>query len=203
MKDRATSNERTETRKRQLRQRYLRHRGGQTDMQVFSRQICNRLTALPEYRSANTLSTYVSMPTEVQTLELITEAWNDGKKVTVPCCIENQLRMFHLESMEDLAPRTLGILEPRDELRRREERWLDVSRIDLFVVPGIAFDRSGGRLGYGKGYYDRLLADAQPSVPKIALALECQIIDRVPMTARDIFMDYVITEKTVYRCSRE
>ena len=199
---RVTSNERTQTRKHQLREGYLRNRCEQTDKRVSSRQICNQLTSLPEYRAANVLSTYVSMPTEVRTLELILAAWNDGKEVAVPCCIENKLRMFHLQSMEDLAPRTLGILEPRDELWQREERWFDVSRIDLFVVPGVAFDRFGGRLGHGKGYYDRLLADAQPSVPKIALALECQIIDRVPMTARDIFMDYVITEKTVYRCSR-
>ncbi len=138
------------------------------------------------------------MPHEVQTLELIEAAWCDKKTVAVPCCIGNRLWLFHLQSMEELAPRTLGILEPRNELRQHEERWLDVSQIDLFVVPGVAFDRSGGRLGYGKGYYDRLLADAHVEVPKIALAFECQMIDQVPMTARDITMDCVITDKSVY-----
>ncbi|MHB8970936.1 MAG: 5-formyltetrahydrofolate cyclo-ligase [Pirellulaceae bacterium] len=195
-------NQQSQAGKRQLRERYLRNRSEQPDKQGCSRHICHRVISLPEYRLAHTLSTYVGLPTEVQTLDLIMGAWNDGKEVAVPCCVGNELRMFHLRSMAELAPRTLGILEPRDELQQREERWLAVSHIDLFVVPGVAFDGWGGRLGYGKGYYDRLLVHARPEVTKIALAFECQMIDRVPMTATDIFMDCVITEQTVYRRNR-
>ncbi|MHB8864320.1 MAG: 5-formyltetrahydrofolate cyclo-ligase [Pirellulaceae bacterium] len=191
-----------EARKRQLREEVLRYRSEQADKLSCSRQIRNRLIALPEYPTARTLSIYVATPVEVQTQELISGAWNDGKEVAVPCCIRNELRMFHLSAMAELAPRTLGILEPRKDLWPSEERWLDVSRIDLFVVPGVAFDSSGGRLGYGKGYYDRLLANARPDAAKIAIAFECQVIDRVPMTARDSFVDCVITEKRVYHRDR-
>ena len=202
MEHRVASNQQIQARKRQVRDRYLRNRSEQPDEQGYSRHICNRLISLPEYRQASTLSIYVAMPTEVQTLELIMGAWHDDKEVAVPCCMGNELRMFHLRSVTELAPRTLGILEPRHALWQCEERWLDVSRIDLFVVPGVAFDRSGGRLGYGKGYYDRLLANSRREAAKIAIAFECQVIDRVPLTARDICMDCVITEKTIYHRNR-
>ena len=188
--------------KHQLRQRCLRYRCEQPDKQVYSRQICTRLTEMPEYQAARIVATYVSLSREVQTLELIDGAWSDDKEVVVPCCISNELHMFHLKAMPDLIPCTLGILEPRQDLRQREERWLDVSQIDLFIVPGVAFDRSGGRLGHGKGYYDRLLAKAQPDTPKIAFAFECQVVDQVPITASDVLMDYVITERQVHRCKR-
>jgi len=143
-----------QTDKHQLRERCLRYRHQQSDKQVHSQQICNRLIEMPEYQAAKMLATYVSTSHEAQTLELISDAWSNGKAVVVPCCISNELQMFHREVMADLVPRTLNILEPRQDLREREERWLDVSQIDLFIVPGVAFDRSGGRLGHGKGYYD-------------------------------------------------
>jgi 5-formyltetrahydrofolate cyclo-ligase len=112
---RVASNQQIQARKRQVRDRYLRNRSEQPDEQGYSRHICKRLISLPEYRQASTLSIYVAMPTEVQTRELILGAWNDDKEVAVPCCIGNELRMFHLRSMAELAPRTLGILEPRDD----------------------------------------------------------------------------------------
>jgi 5-formyltetrahydrofolate cyclo-ligase len=161
----------------------------QPDKQVHSRQIRNRLTEMPEYQAAKTLATYVSTSQEVQTLELIDGAWSDDKEVVIPCCISNELQMFYLEGVADLVPCTLDILEPRQDLRQREERWLNVSQINLFIVPGVAFDRSGGRLGHGKGYYDRVLANAPRETPKFALTFECQVVDRVPMTASDVLMD--------------
>jgi 5-formyltetrahydrofolate cyclo-ligase len=114
----------------------------------------------------------------------------------------NDLQLFHLQSWKDLSLRTLGILEPLADLRQRQERWLDVSRIDACLLPGVAFDRWGARLGHGKGYYDRLLAKARPEACRIALAFECQIVDHIPMTVTDAFVDFVVTENTVYHCRR-
>jgi 5-formyltetrahydrofolate cyclo-ligase len=195
--------EQTQADKHQLRKRCLRYRCEQPDKQVYSRQICTWLTKMPEYQTARIVATYVSLSQEAQTFELINRAWSDDKEVVVPCCVSNELHMFHLKAMTDLVPCTLNILEPRQDLRQREERWLDVSQIDLFIVPGVAFDRSGGRLGHGKGYYDRLLAKAQPGTPKIAFAFERQVVDQVPMTTDDVLVDYVITERQVYRCKRK
>lgn len=186
-------------RKRQLRDEFGRRRAAQSEKLRCSRQICHGLLALPDYQRAGLLAIYVALPAEVQTQELITRAWSDGKQVAVPCCVGNELHLFHLTSLAELAPRTLGILEPRAELWQSEARWLDVARVDLFVVPGIAFDRAGGRLGYGKGYYDRLLARTRQDAPKIAVAFACQVAEQVPMTARDVFMDCLITEDMICR----
>jgi 5-formyltetrahydrofolate cyclo-ligase len=100
--------------------------------------------------------------------------------------------------MQDLAPGTLGILEPRDELRKCAERKVDVGEIDLLVVPGVAFDPGGGRLGHGKGYYDRLLRRAPRETPSVGLAFECQVFPEVPMMEHDVFLHKVITENTAY-----
>jgi 5-formyltetrahydrofolate cyclo-ligase len=197
-----SDNETIAIRKDRLRQKYTRCRAAQANKATASRRICERVTKLPEYSGGELVSMYVSMPTEVQTLEFINEARDGGKDIAVPCCLGNDLQLFHLQTWEDLAPRTLGILEPLDDLRQRHERWLDVSRIDVFLLPGVAFDRWGGRLGHGKGYYDRLLAKARPEASRIALAFECQMVDQVPMTVTDAFVDFVVTENGIYRCHR-
>ncbi len=186
-------------RKHELRQHALRSRDERSDKELGSQQICSRLLALPEYQHARVICSYVSLPDEVQTMELIASAWNDRKRLAVPCCIGNELELFHLTSLSELAPRTLGILEPRRELRAHADRWLDPAIIDLFVVPGVAFDRFGGRLGYGKGFYDRLLARSRADAVKIAVTFQCQIVPQIPMGETDIFMDFIVAEDFVYR----
>ena len=97
-------------------------------------------------------------------------------------------------SFGDLAPGTLGILEPKPELREQDQRRAEVQELDLLVIPGLAFDRQGGRLGYGKGYFDRLLPGARPDALLAAVAFECQLFDAVPMQPYDVRVDAVITE---------
>ena len=111
----------------------------------------------------------------------------------------DHLELFWLEDVDELAPRTLGILEPTREIRRRRERRVNVTTLDLIVVPGVAFDRRGGRIGHGKRYYDKLLRNARSGTSIIALAFECQIFPEVPMLDHDIFMDKVATERAVYK----
>jgi 5-formyltetrahydrofolate cyclo-ligase len=71
--------------------------------------------------------------------------------------------------------------------------------LDLIMVPGVAFDRTGARMGHGKGYYDKLLQHARPDAPLVALAFECQLFPAIPTASHDIFMDKIITEKAVYQ----
>jgi 5-formyltetrahydrofolate cyclo-ligase len=81
-----------------------------------------------------------------------------------------------------------------------QERRADVAALDLIVVPGVAFDRSGGRIGHGKGYYDRLLRNVSADTTVGALAFECQLVTPdVPMMEHDVFMDLVVTEAEVFR----
>ena len=97
-----------------------------------------------------------------------------------------------------LAPGTLGILEPKPELRGQNDRRAQVQELDLLVIPGLAFDRQGGRLGYGKGYFDRLLRDARADALLAAVAFECQLFDAVPMQPYDVRVDAVVTESDIY-----
>jgi 5-formyltetrahydrofolate cyclo-ligase len=135
---------------------------------------------------------------EVRTDAALLAAWRDGKEVAVPCCVGDELELFRVESLSELAPRTLGILEPRREVRAREGRRIDVETVDLIVAPGVAFDPNGGRVGYGKGFYDKLLSRARPDTPVAALAFECQMFPEVPMSEHDVFMDKIITETQIY-----
>src|SRR5262245_55218940 len=90
------------------------------------------------------------------------------------------------------------ILEPRPELRSVPEKRVTAAELDLVVVPGVAFDRRGARMGHGFGYYDKLLKNARADAPLVALAFECQLFDEIPIEDHDVFMDLVITEKAVY-----
>ena len=170
-----------------------------TDGPQKSRLIIDRLTALPEYAAAGNVLCYVSFRTEVATHDLLPQLLAAGKRVVVPYCEADRLELFRFNDFSDLSPRTLGILEPKAELRARDDRRVVVEEIDLFVIPGLAFDRAGGRLGYGKGYFDGLLKHARPDALLAAVAFECQLFDAVPMLPRDIRVDAIVTESNLYR----
>ena len=172
--------------------RQLEHRG------ALSRQICRKLADLPEYVDANVVLFYVSMLFEVDTRDILPAAWASGKQIVVPYCTEGRLALFRVESFDDLTPGTYGILEPTADCRRRRDHNVVISGVDLVVLPGVAFDRRGGRIGHGKGYYDRLLRSAKRDTALVALAFECQLVDEVPMLPNDVFVRKVITEKAVY-----
>ena len=171
----------------------------QPDGERLSGMIFERLVALPQYTSARTVLCYVSFRSEVSTHAFFSRMWADGKRVVVPYCKAQHLELFCLNSFGDLAPGTLGILEPKPELRGQDHRRAEVQELDLLVIPGLAFDRQGGRLGYGKGYFDRLLPGARPDALLAAVAFECQLFDAVPMRPYDVRVDAVITENDIYR----
>src|SRR5262249_12044960 len=108
--------------------------------------------------------------------------------------------LYRIESVEDLAPAPFGLLEPRKELRRKHRR-ITATTVSLFLVPGVAFDREGGRLGYGRGYYDSLLAGVKPFVPKVGIASEAQLVERVPMGPSDVPLPVIATEAQTYLCA--
>ena len=187
--------------KREIREQARAKRRKQTNKDRLSRQICRKLAATDEYLHADTVMFYVDLDfgSEVRTRQFLPAAWKDGKRIVVPRCAGELLELFYLESLDELARGTLGILEPGQELRNRADRKADVSQVDLIVVPGLAFDRRGGRVGQGKGYYDRLLHLVQPDSALVALAFECQLLPEVPMLPHDVYVHKVITEEAIYR----
>jgi 5-formyltetrahydrofolate cyclo-ligase len=171
----------------------------QLDGRQLSGRIFDRLTLLPHYHAARSVLCYVSFRSEVSTHDFLARAQDDGKRVVVPYCAERRLELFQIRGFGDLEPGTLGILEPKIELRELDECRVAVEAIDLFVIPGLAFDRRGGRLGYGKGYFDGLLKNARPDALLAAVAFECQMFEEIPMLPHDVRVDAVITEADVYR----
>lgn len=186
------------TRKKAIREQAHANRNAQPDKDEVSKGICQRLVELPEYRRARTVMYYVDVRSEVRTRYYLPDALKHDKRIVVPYCVEGELELFHLENMDELAIGMYRILEPRPELRALAARRPAVSELDLIVVPGVAFDRRGGRMGHGFGYYDKLLRHARPDTPLVALAFECQLFDEIPTESHDIFMDRIITEKDVY-----
>jgi 5-formyltetrahydrofolate cyclo-ligase len=184
--------------KETMRQEACARRGRMNDRETLGESVCRRLLATPEYRAARQLSIYVGTADEVQTLFVLASAWRSNREVAVPCCVGGGLQLFWIRDASELRPRTLGILEPSDEVRRDPARRATVDQLDLIVVPGLAFDRRCGRLGHGKGYYDRLLRSVPAAVPVVALAFECQVFAEVPMGDHDVFVDKVLTERALY-----
>jgi 5-formyltetrahydrofolate cyclo-ligase len=113
--------------------------------------------------------------------------------------VGDRLELFLLGSCDELAPGTLGILEPNEDLRSLADRRVRPEELDLIVVPGLAFDPQCGRIGYGKGYYDRLLRQVSARTALVAVAFRCQIFPQVPLLDYDVRMDQVVTEGEVYR----
>ena len=164
----------------------------------LSRDICQKFLASPEYAAAQTVLFYVDVRSEVRTRHCLPQALQHGKRIVVPYCVAGRLELFHLADMAELSVGMYKILEPQESLRELAEKRVGVQELDLVMVPGVAFDRRGARMGHGKGYYDKLLEHARPEAPLVALAFECQMFPEIPTQAHDVFMDKIITEKAVY-----
>lgn len=185
-------------RKQAIRQQAHDNRRSQPDKDAVSREIVDRFLTLPEYSAAGTVMFYVDVRDEVRTRHSLPDALSSGKRIVVPYCVDGELELFHLESMEELAVGMYKILEPREDLRTVQSKHFQPEDLDLIMVPGVAFDRRGGRTGHGKGYYDKLLQHARPDTPLVALAFDCQMFDEIPCESHDIFMDKVVTQSAVY-----
>lgn len=144
---------------------------------------------------------YISLPKEVQTYRMIEQSLKEGRRVAVPVVDSAKKEVIPFEVKNPrfkLVSGPFGVPEP--EVRERCPVCL--REIGLVIVPGVAFDTGGGRVGFGGGFYDRLLNKLSPQVRSVALAFECQIIDDVPCEQHDISVEYIVTEKRIIQCKR-
>jgi 5-formyltetrahydrofolate cyclo-ligase len=186
-------------RKNTIRAQAHAQRNAQENKEELSRVICARFAGLPEYVRGQTVMYYIDVRSEVRTRHDLPQALTQGKKIVVPWCNDlGELELFHLEDMDELAIGMYKILEPKPELRLLRAKRVEAKELDLIMVPGVAFDRTGARMGHGKGYYDKLLQYARPDAPLVALAFECQLFPEIPTAPHDIFMDRIITERAIY-----
>jgi len=163
-----------------------------------SKKIQKNLFNLSLFKRAGVVLFYLSLPDEVQTYGMIKDSLKIGKRIAVPVVDleKGEIVPFEVKTPEfKLVSGPFGISEPAENNRYP----LVVEEIDLVVVPGIAFDKQGKRIGFGKGFYDRFLSRLI-NVKTVALAFECQIFGEVPYEEYDIPVDFIITEKRVINC---
>ncbi|HSN23293.1 MAG TPA: 5-formyltetrahydrofolate cyclo-ligase, partial [Methylomicrobium sp.] len=152
----------------------------QIDKESLSRTICYSFIACTDYRDADTVMWYVGCRTEVRTLPALQEELKRGKRIVIPYCTyddqgNRKLGLWRLENFSELTPGTWNIPEPPSTRRGEAGKEIRPRELDLILVPGVAFDRNGGRLGNGAGYYDRLLATVRHDTRLYGACFESQL----------------------------
>lgn len=159
------------------------------EIEELSASLCLDLYRLDEYKNASCIFAYVSYNQEVRTRDLIEHALKDGKKVAVPRVYGDMMQFKYISSLNDLQPGYMGIPEPSGDLECADDKEEQI----LMIMPGLAFDEAGSRVGYGRGYYDRYLTQHNKTMyTKVALAYDFQIVDSIEADAFDVKTDILI-----------
>lgn len=158
----------------------------------LDREIINRLKNEDYYKNGENIFVYIGFNSEIDTKIFINEALKDRKRIYVPKVIGREMILIKINSLENLVTNKYGILEPIGD-----KSDLDVNNLDLIIMPGVAFDRNGNRIGYGGGYYDRFLEGENIHCKRVALAYDFQILDNIESEEHDIKVNYIISEKRV------
>lgn len=182
--------------KKDIRMQILQHREllDLNTRRQWDEVIFNKLINSEVYKKANTIFAFVSFKSEVDTHKIIKYAIEDKKTICVPRIESKQkgMEIFKIDGFEQLKKGYFGILEPLESCPA-----IDSKELDLILIPGVAFDRQGGRVGYGAAFYDRFLSSLNKKVHKIALAYQIQVLNNIPMDEHDVRIDGVITEEEI------
>lgn len=177
--------------KSQMRSEFLTIRNSiKTELkEKWDKEIYDNLINSQEYKTSKYIFIYVSVKNEVNTIPIINKALSDNKIVAVPKVIPQQKIMSAriIENIDSLVSGYYGIPEPS-----LEAEIMEPSIIDLIVIPGVAFDKTGGRLGYGGGYYDKYLKE-EIKAHRVGICYLCQLADRIPLEENDKLVSKLIT----------
>ncbi len=157
--------------------------------QELSRQICALLTEWQVFREAEAIYFYYPLGSEADLLPAARLVLEQGKTAAFPRTAGEQMDFYQVRSLEEFREGAFHVMEPAGGLRMQE-------KAPLILVPGLAFDRRKGRVGYGKAYYDRYFRQF-PHAVKAGICMEGQLAERIPMEAHDIWMDYLVTERGI------
>jgi 5-formyltetrahydrofolate cyclo-ligase len=181
-----------------LRRRLIALRGTLSARVIVQKSatIAGHVMSLPAFTTSQTLMAYLALAQEVQTWGLIEAARRQHKRVVVPVIEGDTLIAVELpRDKAQLQRGAYGIFEPRGQ-----QVAVSPADIDLVLVPGLAFDRQGGRVGFGRGYYDRFLGQLPVTARYCGLAFTMQVVSHVPRMPYDICMHYVATEEGIIYC---
>ena len=173
--------------KAELRDRIRRQKRSMTDSEIEekSAHLVAQFLASRQYRNAKTLYSYLSFNQEVRTLPILEQALKDGKRVALPKCDGKEMRFIYLSDLTQVQKSSIGAPEPMADGPVGDDETA------LVLVPGLAFDKNGYRVGYGGGYYDKFLS-REPRHPTVALCFDFQILEQLPVEAYDIPADLIL-----------
>jgi 5-formyltetrahydrofolate cyclo-ligase len=154
-----------------------------------TQEVERKLQASDHYKNAHVVMMFWPMSGEVDLRDFIRKAREEGKRIALPVIQGDSIEPYEFVGEEHLKTNMLGVKEPSQELTKPVE----ISSLDLVLVPGVAFDAHGNRLGRGGGYYDRFLARLSDPVCTIGIGFECQVQDYIPVSSHDRSVRYVIT----------
>lgn len=179
--------------------RALRRAQSPEDIRAKSALAALNFGACPEFLESHRILFYLAMPEEVQTEAMVQEALRRNKQVFVPV-VETAgggMRIFRLPSLDiEFKRGALGIPEPA----ARDLPPADPGVLDLVVTPGLAFDRRGNRIGFGKGYFDRLLHQVRPPCQRLGLGFDFQVVETLPHSPGDAPVEKVVTDIEIITC---
>ena len=183
--------------KREIRREVLILRDGLSEQEyrMGSLKVADRIIGHQWFYQAEHLLIFVSYGSEIDTSEIITEALRKGKKVYVPRVEGDVMHFYRIGSLEELVEGYKGIREPDGTSERyEEERRVERGERVLMIMPGVAFDLRRNRIGYGKGFYDKYLADKEElQIYSIGIGFPCQMVEEIPAEENDIKSYQVIT----------
>jgi len=169
---------------------------------IKSKIISKKILSLKEIKESKNIMIYVSYRSEVSTNKLIISLLNNNKRIFAPYCIKDKKRMEVVEIEnpdQDLEKGAYGIKEPAKRIRNNK---IDPKNLDIVVVPAVAFSKSGYRVGYGGGYYDRFLERLANKTITIGINYEEMLFDTVPKEDHDLAVDMVVTDKRLLRINK-
>ena len=182
--------------KSKIRKRILNVRNNMSkeDVKKNSNAIMDKITSLDIYKHSKVVFIYMDFKNEVMTSNLIKRMLSEKKRVAIPYTdsINTVLIPSEITKESDLKQNSFGYYEPKSILP------VNIEEIDLVIVPGVVFDKNLNRIGFGKGYYDKILNRLKPSAKKVALAHDFQVLEDIPAEEHDVKMDMIITEKNIY-----
>jgi len=167
-----------------------------TELELKTRAVEDRLFEFANFLEAKIVLMYVNGGNEVDTREILKKSFEYNKIIVLPVFNpkQNKVKMLKVDNLDtDLKLGSRGILEPDPE----RCKIVPIDSLDIAIIPGIAFDEKGGRIGPGDGYYDRMIPKLPVTTRKVALTFECQIFPQIPMESHDKYIDIIITDKRV------